>query len=57
MTASVINSPYKKLHFNGVCQKVYINIFKLNRFDLNFLVGPGLRSITRDPCKIISGYS
>ena len=57
MTASVINSPYKKLHFNGVCQNVYINIFKLNRFELNFRVGPGLRSITRDPCKIISGYS
>ena len=48
----VVNSPYTKLHINGVCQKVYISVFKIKEFHLNFIAGPGLRSITHSPHKI-----
>ena len=47
MISFVVNSPYTKLHVNGLCQKVYKSIFKLKQFDLNFIVGPGLRSVTQ----------
>ena len=48
----VVNSPYTKRHINGVCQKVYISVFKIKEFHLNFIAGPGLRSITQGPHKI-----
>ena len=47
MISFVVNSLYTKLHINDVCQKVYINIFKIKGVDLNSIVGPGLMYITQ----------